>query len=95
MTDRAQNFITGSGFQNSDLINAKACCNADILNKEFEVGTVLVVIIPPCRITISVKTFISYGKCIILIAADFIFFHHISGLPKMYCTKCTKLITLV
>lgn len=34
---------------------AKTCWNADILNKEFEVGPAVVVIIPPCRITILVK----------------------------------------
>lgn len=35
----------------------RACRHADILDIEFEVGPVVVVFMPPCRITLSVKHF--------------------------------------
>lgn len=38
-------------------------CSFNILNTEFEVRPVAVVIIYPCRLTQSVKTFISYSYC--------------------------------
>lgn len=91
LIDRARNFASGSGFQNSDLnykwlihlLSSKTrnesrgfwycdcsksfpkaitCWHADILNKEVVVVPVAVVIMPPCRLTQSVKTFILYSN---------------------------------